>query len=320
VELLEELRGSPRTAHLPVMMLSTEAAVRQRLDGLSRGANDYVGKPYDPAYVVKRSRELTQMPEEDGMPRLVSAGRRRRVLVVDSSYDFSHQAVEALRRDGHDVILARTGDEALRLVDAQPVDCVLVDMEDATTGGVDTARSVRAMQARVPLLGMAGHLNAKMMSEALAVGVDTFFSKADSLDMLRVQVRNELRRRVEDEASPPSGSYPSVPAAKAPVLSSAKAPSTPPAPAPAAPSAPKAAPSSFFDEVVARSGLSPVIGPSTISRACRRAGVDPQMLNAVNLARVLPSLRNTLGIFLDEKEVEQRMQALQGLARQSRQA
>jgi hypothetical protein len=192
-----------------------------------------------------------------------------------------------------------------------------VDMEDATTGGVDTARSVRAMQARVPLLGMAGHLNAKMMSEALAVGVDTFFSKADSLDMLRVQVRNELRRRVEDDAPHPVGALPAAPAvAKAP------APAAPAAPAPASPpsSAPRALPSSFFDEVVSRSGLSPVIGPSTIARACRRAGVDPQMLNAVNLARVLPSLRNTLGIFLDEKEVEQRMQALQGLARQSRQA
>jgi len=72
--------------------------------------------------------------------------------------------------------------------------------------------------------------------------------------------------------------------------------------------------------VVLRSGLSPVIGPSTIARACRRAGVDPQLLNAASLEKVLPSLRNTLGIFLDEKEVDQRMKALEGLVRQARPA
>ncbi|HYO74544.1 MAG TPA: response regulator, partial [Archangium sp.] len=91
VELLEELRRVPRTSHLPVLMLSTEAAVVQRLKGLSHGANDYVGKPYDPAYVVRRAHELTQVPEQDGTPRLVSAGRRRRAMVVDGRFDFRHR-------------------------------------------------------------------------------------------------------------------------------------------------------------------------------------------------------------------------------------
>ena len=106
VDLLEELRRVPRTAHLPVLMLSTEAAVLQRLKGLSHGANDYVGKPYDSAYVVRRAHELTQVPEADAAPRLVSAGRRRRVLVVDGRIDFRLRASDALRKDGHDVIIA----------------------------------------------------------------------------------------------------------------------------------------------------------------------------------------------------------------------
>ena len=48
VELLEELRRNARTAHLPVLMLSTEAAVVQRLKGLAHGANDYVGQALEP--------------------------------------------------------------------------------------------------------------------------------------------------------------------------------------------------------------------------------------------------------------------------------
>jgi DNA-binding response OmpR family regulator len=326
-DLLEELRRSSRTSHLPVMMLSTESAVRQRLDGLSRGANDYVGKPYDPAYVVKRACELTQMPEDDGVPRLVSAGRRRRVLVVDSHHDFANQAAEALRKDGHDVILTPTGEEALKMLDAQPVDCILVDLESQATGGLNMARDLRSItgMVKVPLVALAGRFNAKLMSEALSVGVDTFFSKTDSFEMLRVQVRTELRRRVEGETPAAGGGEHAAPAhtphtprhpsgTHAPVHSARE-------PAPAVPAAPKTAGgSAFFDEVVARSGLSPVIAPTTIARACRRAGVDPQMLNPVSLERALPSIRHTLAIFLDEKEVEKCMVAFNTLIRQSRSA
>ncbi len=326
-DLLEELRRSSRTSHLPVMMLSTESAVRQRLDGLSRGANDYVGKPYDPAYVVKRACELTQMPEDDGVPRLVSAGRRRRVLVVDSHHDFANQAAEALRKDGHDIILTPTGDEALKMLDAQPVDCILVDLESQSTGGLDMARSLRSItgMVKVPLVALASRFNAKLMSEALSVGVDTFFSKTDSFEMLRVQVRTELRRRVEgDTPASSSGEHPTVSpttprhpsGTHAPVHSTREhAALASPAVAPAAPKV--GGGSAFFDEVVARSGLSPVIAPTTIARACRRAGVDPQMLNPVSLERALPSIRHTLAIFLDEKEVEKCMVAFNTLIRQS---
>ncbi|HEX8438801.1 MAG TPA: hypothetical protein VF697_27080, partial [Archangium sp.] len=91
-----------------------------------------------------------------------------------------------------------------------------------------------------------------------------------------------------------------------------------PAPAPAAPApAAKALHGSLFDELVARCGLSPVIAPSTMTRACRKAGVEPQMLNPVTLAKALPSIRDMLHIFLDAQEAERRIQSIQALAHAS---
>src|SRR5580692_10736930 len=52
VELLREIRTSPATVPLAVMLLSTEAEVGDRIRGLSTGADDYVGKPYETRYVV----------------------------------------------------------------------------------------------------------------------------------------------------------------------------------------------------------------------------------------------------------------------------
>jgi DNA-binding response OmpR family regulator len=319
VDLLEELRRVPRTAHLPVLMLSTEAAVLQRLKGLSHGANDYVGKPYDSAYVVRRAHELTQVPEADGTPRLVSAGRRRRVLVVDGRIDFRLRASDALRKDGHDVIIAETGDDAMQLLEAQPVDCILLDLEMPRLDGPEWVRAVRALPgtAHVAVVGLTAGFDSKLISEALAVKVDAFCSKTEDIEVLRAQVRTELRRRSESEAP--------APATPAPAPVSSRTHSSPgmpavqvvaaPAVAPAAPSpAAKALHGSLFDELVARCGLSPVIAPSTMTRACRKAGVEPQMLNPVTLAKALPSIRDMLHIFLDAQEAERRIQSIQALA------
>ncbi|MFY0529799.1 response regulator [Archangium gephyra] len=325
VELLEELRRAPRTSHLPVLMLSTKAAVMQRLKGLSHGANDYVGKPYDPAYVVRRAHELTQVPEQDGTPRLVSAGRRRRVMVVDGRIDFRHRASDALRKDGHDVIIAESGDDAMRLLEAQPVDCILLDLEMPGLDGPEWVRSVRTLPgtAQVAVVGLTAGFDAKLISEALAVKVDAFCSKTEDIEVLRAQVRTELRRRAESEqqAAPsapmprnPSGSFPPIPrtpsgAHHAVIPASASAPSSAPAPSAGA------MPGALFDALVARCGLSPVIAASTMTRACRKAGVDPQLLTATSLTRALPTIRDMLHIFLDAQEAERRIQSIQALAK-----
>lgn len=320
VELLEELRRTPRTAHLPVLMLSTEAAVNERLKGLSHGANDYVGKPYDSAYVVRRAHELTQVPEADGTPRLVSAGRRRRVMVVDGRIDFRHRAGEALRKDGHDVIIAESGEDAMRLLEAQPVDCILLDLEMPGLEGPEWVRAVRALPAtaQVAVVGLTAGFDAKLISEALSVKVDAFCSKTEDIEVLRAQVRTELRRRAESEqaaaapASPAMSATSPHPSRSTPTVAPLAhvAPVAPPAHAPSVGSVH----GSLFDALVARCGLSPVIAPSTMTRACRKAGVEPQLLTPTSLARALPTIRDMLHIFLDAQEAERRVQAIQALA------
>ncbi len=314
VDLLEELRQVPRTAHLPVLMLSTEAAVLQRLKGLSHGANDYVGKPYDSAYVVRRAHELTQVPEADGTPRLVSAGRRRRVLVVDGRIDFRLRASDALRKDGHDVIVAESGEDAMRLLEAQPVDCILLDLEMPGLEGPDWVRVVRSLPgtSQVAVVGLTAGFDSKLISEALAVKVDAFCSKTEDIEVLRAQVRTELRRRAESEQQAAHGTPTRVSQTGLPAVSPASA--TPrSAPAASAPASAGAAHGNLFNELVARCGLSPVIAPSTMTRACRKAGVEPQLLNPVTLAKALPTIRDMLHIFLDAQEAERRIQSIQAL-------
>jgi signal transduction histidine kinase len=54
LELLAELRSRPETARLPVILLTARSQVGDKLQGLERGADDYVTKPFDSAELLAR--------------------------------------------------------------------------------------------------------------------------------------------------------------------------------------------------------------------------------------------------------------------------
>jgi two-component system NtrC family sensor kinase len=65
VALLREIRAAPATCTVPVLLLSSEADVRDRVRGLWTGANEYVGKPYDTGYVVARAQDMVRRRQNE---------------------------------------------------------------------------------------------------------------------------------------------------------------------------------------------------------------------------------------------------------------
>jgi DNA-binding response OmpR family regulator len=92
IELLKDIRALESASDTAVMLLSTEAEVRDRVRGLSTGADEYVGKPYDPNYLVARARELARRNVANAAPNDES------VLVIDDSVTF-REALKAALED-----------------------------------------------------------------------------------------------------------------------------------------------------------------------------------------------------------------------------
>ena len=57
IDLLAQIRRDPTLGELPVLLLSTEAEVKDRIRGIRGGANDFIGKPYDTYHVIARVRD-----------------------------------------------------------------------------------------------------------------------------------------------------------------------------------------------------------------------------------------------------------------------
>jgi len=76
--LLAELRGDPRTAAVPVLLLSARAGQEAAVDGLAAGADDYLVKPFSARELLARVRTTVQLA------RLRTQHARWRAAMIDS--------------------------------------------------------------------------------------------------------------------------------------------------------------------------------------------------------------------------------------------
>lgn len=304
IDLLREIRADPDLQTLPIILLSTEAQVASRVRGLKTGADEYIGKPYDRDYLIQRACTLSDR-EREGSPESASAQRwlrGKRVLLVDDSEIFLRSLADQLRRDGADVILARSGEEALELLAIQPVDGVVLDLLMPGLDGIETCRRIRSMPGgdRTPVLILTGNDAPAAHRAGLAAGADDFVIKTAQLDVLRVRLQGALRRRVE--VAPLSERRPVLGEPRDSRDSRDSRESSSPG-------------GTLFEQVVLASGLSDLIATGAIHRACRRAGVDPAMMTAADLQRALPSIRAVLSVFHPEDEAARRAEMVRALAR-----
>lgn len=172
LELLQEIKSAPGTADRPVLLLSSENDVRDRVRGLKTGADDYVGKPYDITQVVARARELMRRRQ---------AGHRERplVLLIEDSPTFAAHMRTALEAAGYDVTVGVSGEEGLQLAANLRPDALLVDQTLPGLDGLAVVRSVRADAAlrRMPCLLLTASEQRADELRALEAGADAFSQK-----------------------------------------------------------------------------------------------------------------------------------------------
>lgn len=199
IELLSELRAASSSSRTPVLILSSEAEVKDRIRGLQTGANEFVGKPYDRSYVVAKARELVPTTSR------AAAGERSSVLVIDDSLTFREELRAALQGAGHDVLTADTGEEGLRLAASRKPDAVLVDGVLPGIDGATVVRKIRldAALRRTPCLLLTASEGRGAEVRALDAGADGFVRKEEPMAVILARLASLLR---SGAAAPGAGS------------------------------------------------------------------------------------------------------------------
>ncbi len=190
IEFLREIRNTAATAKTPVMLLSSEAEVRDRIRGLKTGADEYVRKPYDQSYVVARAMELLRKKEP------VSANASSTtVLIIDDSPTFREELKSVLESSGYAVVTAGTGEDGLRAaVDARPAVIVV----DGILPGIDGATVIRRIRAdavlrRTPCILLTASEERSGELRALDAGADAYVRKEEDTEIILARVTAVLR-------------------------------------------------------------------------------------------------------------------------------
>jgi DNA-binding response OmpR family regulator len=188
--LLAEVRAAPSGGEVAVLMLSTEAEVKDRIRGLKTGADEYVGKPYEATYVVTKARELLRARRTE------AAAGALTVLVIDDSLTFREALRQTLEDAGYGVLTASSGEEGLRVAASQRPSAVVVD---GMLPGIDGATVIRRMRLDaalrgVPCLLLTASEDSDAELRALDAGADTFVRKDDDLEVILAKLGALLRR------------------------------------------------------------------------------------------------------------------------------
>lgn len=172
ITLLGEIRA--RAEAIPVLLLSTEAEVRDRIRGLKMGADEYVGKPYDSAHVVGRAKELVGRAD-----RGPAAPTAPTVLLIDDSPTFRDALRQALERSGYEVSTASSGEEGLKAAAWLRPSAIVVDGQMPGIDGAGVIRRIRqdAALRRTPCLLLTGSGGRAGELLALDAGADAYLRK-----------------------------------------------------------------------------------------------------------------------------------------------
>ncbi len=117
-----------------------------------------------------------------------------RILVVEDQQDNRQIMNDLLSGAGYEVIEAVTGEEALRVADAERPDLILMDIQLPGLDGLEVTRRIKANPAlrHIPVIAVTSYALSGDEAEALEAGCDAYLSKPISPRKLLAKIREYL--------------------------------------------------------------------------------------------------------------------------------
>jgi len=129
---------------------------------------------------------------------MVRAARNTRVVVVEDDQDIAGLIRHALERaGGFEVLIATSGDAALRVVTDEIPDLVILDLNLPVLNGIEVCRILRTRDhtSAIPIIILTARASEDDRVTGLEIGADDYVVKPFSLRELVARVRAVLRRR-----------------------------------------------------------------------------------------------------------------------------
>jgi two-component system, sensor histidine kinase and response regulator len=123
------------------------------------------------------------------------------ILIADDDIESMMLLGQLLKQD-YGVTYARSGEEALRLLEHQSFDLVMLDVIMWGIGGIDVLNVMRAnpATANVPVILLSGLAKTDVIVKGLESGANDYITKPFDTDILKARIKNQIdMKRLLDE-------------------------------------------------------------------------------------------------------------------------
>ncbi len=212
-EVCRRIKSNPKSAHLPVVMVTALDQPSDRVAGLDAGADDFLTKPVDDAALFARVRSLVRlkmMTDElrmreatgqnmglvDPAQTLVEASPTGRLLIIEDRPESVAWFTQALA-PANEVVAADTFEEALVRVRGGDFDLIVVSLGLRGFDGLRLCSQLRSLPEgrNVPILVLVSDGDRRKLTQALEMGVNDYLTRPVDKNELTARVRTQLRRK-----------------------------------------------------------------------------------------------------------------------------
>jgi two-component system cell cycle response regulator len=213
-EVCRRIKANPKTAHVPVVMVTALDQPTDRVAGLEAGADDFLTKPVDDAALFARVRSLVRlkmMTDElrmrettgqsmgllDPASTLVESGIVGRILIIEDRPE-SVAWFGAALQPANEVSAVDTFEEALLRVRGGDYDLIVVSLGMRGFDGLRLCSQLRSLPEgrNVPILVVVSDGDRRKLNQALEMGVNDYLTRPVDKNELVARVRTQLRKKL----------------------------------------------------------------------------------------------------------------------------
>lgn len=114
-----------------------------------------------------------------------------KILLVEDSATLRHAMSHYITDAGHTPLIARSGEEALQLLEDTPVDMIIMDVEMPGLNGFETTRLIREWLGGhwIPIIFVTGRNEDESYREGIEAGGDDYLIKPVSFMIIKAKIR-----------------------------------------------------------------------------------------------------------------------------------
>ena len=118
------------------------------------------------------------------------------VLLVDDEEQFLDVLSQRLENRGLKVNTVTSGEEAVKQVEIQNFDAIIVDLAMPGIDGIETLRQIKEKRPDLEIIMLTGHATVKSGIEAMKLGAEDFLEKPVDLNELLERIGEAKHKRM----------------------------------------------------------------------------------------------------------------------------